>query len=39
MSVHSFIGPIVHSTAQGSLFVHDNVQIDIKDGKVSLRFK
>ncbi|XP_011494206.1 PREDICTED: guanine deaminase [Ceratosolen solmsi marchali] len=32
MSIHSFIGPMIHSTVEGELFAHENVQIDIKSG-------
>ncbi|XP_001606359.1 guanine deaminase [Nasonia vitripennis] len=34
MGVQSIIGPIIHCDESGDLVIHENVQIDIRDGKI-----
>lgn len=37
MGVQSIIGPIIHCDDSGDLVIHENVQIDIRDGKVYVK--
>lgn len=34
MTAQSFVGPIIHCNKQRELVIHDNAQIDVKNGKV-----
>ena len=34
MSSQTFIGPVIHCNSQGELILHENTQINVKNGKV-----